>query len=165
VTVGDLQKCLRALAEAIGSARGANKDLEEAAAAMAPFAGYKVEAFARFLKLAEAKYAASGELPDGKPPPAPKAAGAKKEAGEKPSADAFAAAIQGLKTRLGRGEPLDRAAVEAEVSRFSKLTQPQVDGVMAGLGFKSKVKPKADALAAIVTHILAARTASDRAEV
>src|SRR5207249_11289893 len=49
VTVGDRQKYLRALAEAIGAAKGPAEELDAAAAALAPFAKYKMDAFAKFL--------------------------------------------------------------------------------------------------------------------
>jgi hypothetical protein len=161
--VAEFQKYLRALADAIGSAKGPAKELEEAAAALAPFADYKMEAFAKFLQLAEAKYGETGELPEGKQPKgqgrtrSPKA--------EKPTAGQFKARVDELKLSLDRGEGLSRDAVAAEVARFEPLSQKDIESVMADLGFPSRVKPKAKALDAIVTHILAARTASDRVKV
>jgi hypothetical protein len=162
--VSDFQKYLRALADAIAT-RTPSQDLTEAANALTPFAHYKMDAFAAFLKAAEAKYGESGELPDGKPPKPRKVSKPKPTKAPKPTPEAFSAVIADLKLRLERNEPLDRAAVTTEVLKFEKLTQNQIDTVMKELGFPAKVKGKPKALDAIVTHVLAARTAADRADV
>lgn len=153
MTVGDLQKYLRGLADAIAAAKNPAKELEEAASALTPFAKYKMDAFAKFLKLAEAKYGATGELPDGKPVKPPK-----------PTAEALSAAIQDFKARLGRGEDIPRSAVVAEMKKFEPLAKGSLESAVKGLGYQSKPKTKADAIELIVDNILAASTAAARAQ-
>jgi hypothetical protein len=157
VTVGDLQKYLRNLADAIGAAKGSAKELEEAAAALTPFAKYKIDAFAKFLQLAEVKYRTTGELPDGKPPKPPKP--------EKPTAAALAALIEDFKTRLGRGETIARSAVMEAVSKFEALKKTELESAVKGLGYQTKPKTKPDAINVIVDNVLAASTAAARVEV
>src|SRR5262245_50682095 len=154
VTVADLQKYLRGLADAIGAAKGPSKELEEAAAALTPFGHYKMPAFADFLKRVEAKYGETGELPDGKPAKPPKQPKPPKP--PKPTAAGLATTIKDLKDRLGRDEQLDRAGVTAEVNKFEGLKKTELENAVKGLGYQSKPKTKADALARIVEHLLAA---------
>jgi len=51
------------------------------------------------------------------------------------------------------------------VQKFAGLTLDDIHGVMRGLGFTVLAKPKAKALEAVVSHVLAARTATDHAQV
>jgi hypothetical protein len=162
VTVADLQKFLRSLAEVLTAAKGPSKEIEEAAAALSPFAGYKIADFGAFLKAVEAKYGATRELPDAKAPSTHKPK-SKEPAPPKPTPEQLTAAIHDFKNRLARHEPIDRDAIESELWKFEKLTQPQIDAVMAGLGFPKAIKPKPKAFEAIVANILAPRIAADRA--
>lgn len=162
MTVADLQKFLRSLAEVLTAAKGPSKELEEAAAALSPFAGYKIADFGAFLKAVEAKYGATRELPDAKAPSTRKST-PKAPALPRPTPEQLTAAIHDLKNRLSRGEPIDRVAIENEIRKYDKLTLPQIDGVMAGMGFPKAIKPKPKALAAIVDSILSPRIAADRA--
>lgn len=163
VTVGDFQKYLRALADAV-NAKTPAKELTDAADALAPFAGYKMEQFAKFLAAAEAKYGATGELPD--PTPKKEPTPPKQPKPPRLTASDLSAKIVDVKRRLESREPLDRAALEAELKPFEALSEKAIKDVMVGgLKFPRQVKPKPKALEAIVNHILAPHTASDRAGV
>jgi hypothetical protein len=157
VTVGDLQKYLRSLADAIGAAKGPAKELDEAVRALGPFAKYKMADFARFLAAVEDKYGQTGELPDGKPPPKPKP--------EKVTADQLALAIADIKARLARREAVDRVTVTSELAKFEALKKPELERVVKEMGYQNKPKTKPDALAAITDRLLAGATAAARADV
>src|SRR5580692_9110632 len=112
--VGDFQKCLRSLAELISTKTPA-KELTEAADALTPFAGHTMEQFATFLKLAEAKYRETGQLPDGRAMPAPKP---KKESASKaltPTVADLLSAVATLKVRLRTDQTLTKEGVAIEL--------------------------------------------------
>jgi hypothetical protein len=121
-----------------------------------------MEAFGQFLAAVEAKYGATGELPDGKPPVQPKPA---KVTVEKVTPEQLGSAIQDIKGRLARNEPVDRAAVTHELAKFEGLKAPDLERVVKDLGSKSKPKSKAAAITAIVDRLLAAPTAAARSDV
>jgi hypothetical protein len=164
------QKYLRALADAIGGDKSPAKDLSRAADALIPFADSTMDEFARFLELAAEKYKATGDLPDGgKQTTTTKAvrprAARKRKPGD-PTPAQFAARIEELKAALDRGEQFTRDQVASDLAKYKEsLTQVEIDSVISGLKFSIKYRTKGPAMEAIVTHILAARSATDRVKI
>lgn len=117
--------------------------------------------FATFLKAVEAKYGATGELPD----PTPKKQPTPRQTTLTPTAADLRAKITNLKSRLDNREALDRAALAAELKPFEKLPKPDLANVMRELNFPKEITPRDKAVAAIVEHILSPHTADARAGV
>ncbi|OWK35566.1 hypothetical protein [Fimbriiglobus ruber] len=161
--VGDFQKYLRALAEVIATKAPA-KELTDAADSLAPFAAHTMQQFATFLKLAESKYRETGQLPDGKTPPAPKP---KKELASKapaPTLGELVSTVAALKVRLKTDHSLTKEGVAAELNRFEKLSKNDLLAAVKQLGMQSTPKTKVDALAKIVNYTLAVQAGVERAD-
>lgn len=158
MTVSDLQKHFRALAEIIGAAKGAGKELSDAANALAPFGHHSVADFAKFLQLAAATYT-DGRLPT-KPAPAAKA-----PKPEKVTPEQLASAIQGIRNRLARQESLTRDGVRAELAKYESLTKPQLTKAVKELGYKSAIGSKSEAIDRIVERLTAGVIADARSQV
>jgi hypothetical protein len=167
--VGDFQKCLRALAELISTKTPA-KELVEAADALTPFADRTMEQFAVFLKLAETKYRETGQLPDGKPAPAPKppkepkARTVKVPKSPAPTTEELLAEVATLKVRLRTDQSLTKAGVEAALKHFADLKKPELDAAVKRLGMRSKPSSKGEALKMIVNHTIEAQGGIDRSD-
>jgi hypothetical protein len=149
VKVSDFQTCLRAIAGVVGTAKGENKALAEAAEALKPFANYTMADFAKFLRTVEETYRTTGKLPLVPP---------------KPTSEALNEAIQGIRVRLANSEPLTTDAVKKELARFEALAKPQLQEVVEGLGYKSKVKTKKDAINQITERLMAGTIADARSQ-
>lgn len=156
MNVSDFQKYLRSLADAIGAAKGPNKELADAASALEPFGHHSMADFAKFLKLAEETYGRDGSLPV-KTTPHPKP--------EKVAAEQLTAAMQAIRARLANGEPFTRAAVGAELAKFEGLTKPALVKVVKDLGYKETPKTKSDAIEWIANRLTAGTIAGARAGV
>lgn len=164
--VSDFQKCLRALAEVISTKTPA-KELTDAADALGPFAEYQMEKFAEFLKLAEAKYRETGELPDGKPPkpapvPKPKKEPVPKEPA--PTVEELLSTVESLKVRLRTDLTLTKEGVAVNLQRFQKLKKPELYLGVQKLGMQSKPKDKGDAFSMIVNHTISAQGGVERSD-
>jgi hypothetical protein len=162
--VSDFQKCLRALAEVI-STKGPAKELTEAADSLAPFAHYKMEAFAEFLRRVEAKYAETGELPDGKlPRPAPRPKAEPVPKAPAPTVEDLLAAVASLKVRLRTDQTLNKEGVAAELRRFEKLKQTDLFAGVKRLGMQTKPSNKSEAIAMIVNYTVAVQGGVERSD-
>jgi hypothetical protein len=167
MTVADLQKYLRGLADAIGAAtKNPAKDLLDVAERLAPFAQHEFTAFAEFLKLAE-EYRSTGKLPEpGKKPPKPRAA--KVPAPPKPPKVQPAEVVTLVATLQARAlaEPaLTREAVETEVKGFEKrLSAAQWHEVAKSLGYAQKPKNVGEAIKTAVSHVFARRAGVERSD-
>jgi hypothetical protein len=164
--VADFQKCLRSLAELISTKTPA-KELTEAADALTPFANFKMDAFAEFLRRVEAKYGETGELPDGRPPKPAPVSRPKKEPTTKapvPTVDALLSAVGSLKVRLRTDLSLSKDGVAAELSRFEKLKQAELFEAVKSLGMQAKPKSRADALSMIVNHTVSTQGGVERSD-
>ncbi|WP_439621478.1 hypothetical protein [Gemmata sp.] len=167
MTVADLQKYLRGLADVIGAAtKNPAKDLLDVAERLSPFAHHEFTAFAEFLKLAE-EYRTSGKLPEpGKKPAKPRVA--KAPAAPKPAkaqpADVVAL-VAALQTRALSEPTLTREAVEVEVKGFEKrLSAAQWHEVAKSLGYAQKPKNVGDAIKTAVGHVFARRSGLERSD-
>lgn len=147
--VSDFQTCLRAIASAVGTAKGDNKALAEAADALKPFSGYSMTDFAKFLRAVEETYRDTGELPLVKP---------------KPTLDTLNTAIQAIRVRIGNRESLTRDAVKKELERFNVLTKGDLQKALEGLGYKSKAKTKEEAIESIADRLTAGAIADARSQ-
>ena len=165
--VGDFQKCLRALAELISTETPA-KELTEAADALTPFAARTMAEFAAFLKLAEAKYRETGQLPDGKPPPTPKEPKEKKpppvSKSSAPTLEELMSAVAVLKVRLRTDRTLTKDGVAAELKRFEKLSKDDLLAAVKQFGMQAKPKTKGGALTMIVNHTVSVQAGVERAD-
>jgi hypothetical protein len=156
MTVADLQKYFRALAEVMGAGRGpAAKDLADAADRLGPFAASSVAEFAALLELAR-EYRDTGRLtPPTAPLPSPKPQ-------QKDPA--------GL-TRLVRGHyarandpSLTREQVERDINGHDKLTVAALTGVAKELGILDVPKKKPEILRALVRYVMDRKGAAVRAD-
>ena len=167
MTVADLQKYLRGLADAIGAAtKNPAKDLLDVADRLTPFAQHEFAAFAEFLKLAD-EYRTTGKLPEpGKKPAKPRAP--KQPAAPKPPkavpADVVAL-VAALQTRTLTDPTLSREVVEAEVKGYEKrLSAPQWHEVAKSLGYAQKPKNVGEAIRTAVSHVFARRAGLERSD-
>ncbi|VTT97941.1 unnamed protein product [Gemmataceae bacterium] len=167
MTVADLQKYIRGLADAIGAAtKNPAKELLDVAERLAPFAQHEFTAFAEFLKLAE-EYRSTGKLPEpGKKPTKQRAA--KAPAAPKPPkavpADVVAL-VAALQTRTLTDPALTREAVEAEVKGYEKrLSGAQWHEVTKALGYTQKPKNISEAIKTAVGHVFARRAGLERSD-
>ena len=123
-----------------------------------------MDQFATFLKLAEAKYRETGQLPDGKPTPVPKQ---KKEPVSKspaPTIDELLSAVATLKVRLRTDQTLTKEGVATELKRFDKLTKDELVAAVKQLGMEAKPKTKSEALTKIVNHTVSIQAGVERAD-
>jgi len=168
MTVGDLQKYLRGLADAIGATtKTPAKDLLDVADRLDPFANLHFASFAEFLKLAD-EYRVTGKLPEPgtksakpkavpKPPPPPKPA--KMQPAE------VVALVGTLQSRVLCEPNLTREAVEAELRGIEKrLSSPQWKEVVSQLGYKDKPKSIAESIKLVVNHAMARRAGLERSD-
>jgi len=167
MTVGDLQKYLRALADAIGAAtRSPAKDLLAVADQLGPFAQYQTAAFAEFLRLA-AEYRATGKLPEpGKAPSRPKTTKTPPAAKPTKAQPAeVAALVESLRGRALTDLGLTREAAEGELRAFEKrLTKPQWQEAARLVGFAKKPGSVKDAILTLANHVMARRGGVERAD-
>jgi ABC-type transporter Mla subunit MlaD len=161
VKVSDFQQLLRSVAAAVASAKGASKELIEAADALAPFGHHSIADFAAFLKLAETTYRETGQLPA---PAKPKAASQPKAAA-KVTADQLQATIASIRDRVANRHPLTREGVKEELAKFEALPKPALQDAVARIGYASKLKTKRDAIDLIVERLLAGTIAGARAKI
>jgi hypothetical protein len=168
MTVAGLEKYLRGLADALGSARAdaAAKDLLETADQLTPFGSLTVAEFARFLGLAwEYKTTGKVSLPE---PVAPRRGGTRGGggAGKKPATPDPATVTARVKDLHDRAiDPsVTRELVEQEIRSFGGLTKAQLDLVAAGCGFTQKFKTKDDVLRALINHVMGRKGAYERAD-
>jgi hypothetical protein len=164
--VADFQKCLRAIAELIATKSPA-KELTQAADALTPFAHYRMEAFAEFLKRVEAKYGETGELPDGKaakPAPGPKVKREPTARVPAPTVDELLSAVETLKVRLRTDHSLTKDGVAAELTRFEKLKQAELFAGVKRLGMQTKPANKGEAFTMIVNHTVSAQGGVERSD-
>lgn len=160
--VADLKNHFTALAEIISSAKGASKDLHEAAHALTPFSNYSMAQFAQFLQLAESTYRETGQLPIAAAPK-PSKPRATKAAGV--AVEELQAAIKSVRDRLERNEPLTRETVSSELAKYESLPKPALDQVVKELGYQSKPKNKKAALDLIVNRLLAVVITDNRTKI
>ena len=162
MTIADLQKYLRALAEAIGAAKGVGKELGQAADALTPFGGQTVADLAKFLKMAEEVYRETGALPvvRPKPPPPPKVAKPPKV-----TAEQLAETLRGIRRRLADNEPMTREGVKAELAKYVTLTKTALAKVVKELGYQQKAESNAEAIDWITERLTAGKIAGARAGV
>jgi hypothetical protein len=167
MTVGDLQKYLRGLADAIGAAtKSPAKDLLDVAERLAPFAQHEIAAFAAFLKLAD-EYRTTGRLPEpGKSPPKPKPA--KTLAPAKPTKaqpGEVVILVDSLRSRVIADASLTREAIDSELRAFEKrLTKTQWQEAVKLTGFAKKPATIGEALQTLVNHVMARKAGVDRAD-
>ncbi len=162
MTVGDLQKYLRSLADAIGAAtKSPAKDLLDAADRLAPFAGQEMAAFADFLRIAD-DYRTTGKLPE--PATKPKPAGpASKPA--KASPGDVVALVASLRDRILSDPALIREGVDRELRSFEKrLSKPQWIEAVKAVGFAKKPGTISEAIQTLVNHVVARKAGVDRAD-
>lgn len=157
----DFQQLLRAFSSAIASAKGAIKDLDEAADALTPFAEHSMADFAAFLRLAEKAYRETGQLPTPTPPKRAKPAPKKSSVTE----DELRTAVQSVTDRLAQRVPLTRDGVKAELAKFEKLPAPVLEKFATSLGFKNKPKNRKDAIDLIAERLLAGSIADGRSQI
>jgi hypothetical protein len=149
MTVADLQKYLRALAEAVAAGKGsAAKDLADAADRLGPFDKMTVADFAQFLGLA-LEYRTTGKvtLPTGKTP---------KTATPKPPAKGTGELLGRVRSLHDRAlDPsVTREVVEREVKAFEKLTKANLEDVARALEIKKPFKTKPDVITALVGYVM-----------
>lgn len=164
--VSDFQRCLRAIAEVISTKAPAG-ELTEAADALAPFARRSMGEFAAFLRLAEAKYGDTGELPDGRPPKSTAGTRAKKMPTTQAPAqtvESLLLAVATLKVRLRTDRTLTKEGVAAELKGFEKLKQADLLLGIQRLGMQAKPKNKGEALAMIVSHTVSVQGGVERSD-
>lgn len=154
--LADFQKYLRALADAVAASKGASKDLNEAANALSPFAHHTMAEFAEFLRLAEVTYRETGGLPIS-PVRQPKK--------EQVTAEQLNAAIRGIRERIEQREPLTRAGVAAELSKFESLPKGTLDAILQDMGYRTKAKTKKVVVELIADRLLAGSIAGARSEI
>lgn len=156
--VSDFQKYLRSLAEAIGAAKGPNKELSDAANALTPFGQHTMAEFATFLQLAEVTYR-DGKLPlkaeKVPPPPAP----------DKVTLQQLLGAMGDIRERLVLGAKPTTADLQMELGKFEVLKKGELEQVVKDLGYKTKPKTKAAAIPLIASRLLAGDIAAARTEV
>jgi hypothetical protein len=134
------------------------------------FASHTMAEFAAFLKLAEAKYRETGQLPDGKPAPAPEPAKEPKPKGEPapkapaPTLESLVSAVAALKARRRTNQTLTKDGVTAELKRFEKLSKADLFAAVKQLGMQARPKTKGDALTVIASYTVAVQSGVERAD-
>ncbi len=167
MTVGDLQKYLRGLADAIGSVTKAPaKDLLDVADRLTPFAPHQFATFADFLKLAD-EYRTTGKLPEpGTKPAKPKAV--KSPAPPKPAKaqpSDVTALVASLQSRVLAEPNLTREGVEVELRSFEKrMTATEWKEVAKAAGFAKKPSSVGEAIKTLVNHVMARRAGLERSD-
>lgn len=161
--VADLQKYLRALAEAVSAAKGLTaKDLADVANQLGPFANLSVADFAQFLQLAW-EYKTTGKIAEPQYSKGGRGGVVSKAAkGSMSPADAVGR-VKALYDRA-TDPAMTREYVECEVRTLASLTKAQLDSVAAGSGFAQKFKKKDDVLRALVGYVLGRKGAVERAD-
>lgn len=102
--------------------------------------------------MVEAKYGESRELPDGKPPPAPKVAKEKQPKKPKapaPTVDELLTTVAAIKVKIRTDQTLTKDGVAAELARFKKFSQAELFGAVQTLGIQAKQKNMTEALKTI----------------
>lgn len=167
MTVGDLQKYLCGLADAVGAVtKSPAKDLIEVADRLAPFAQHQFAAFAEFLKLAD-EYRTTGKLPEpGTKPVKPKAVKVPKPPPPaKLQPTEVVALVESLQNRVLADANLSREGVEAELRAIEKrLTAPQWKEVVGLLGYKEKPKSVDEVIKTLVNYSMARRAGLGRSD-
>jgi hypothetical protein len=171
MTVADLQKYLRGLADAIGAAtKSPAKDLLDVAERLTPFAQHQFAAFAEFLKQAD-EFRTTGKLPE--PRTKPRAVRAATPRPRTPAAPTVVkmqpaevvAIVESLRNRALAESTLTREAVDKELQAFEKrLTSPHWMDVVKALGYKKKPGNIAEAIKTAVDYVMARKVGVERAD-
>lgn len=164
MTVADLQKYLRGLADVLGSAKAdqAVKDLRDTADRLEPFEGLTVAALAEFLGLAH-EYKTTGKIST--PPPTkgrtPRTPAAKQAP---PDPAAVIARVKELHDQA-LDPTVTRETVEAEIGAYSKLSRSALDAVAQGCGFKQRFGNRDAIVKALIGYVMGRKGDVERADV
>lgn len=152
MTVGDLDRYLRNLADAIGKAKGVTDGLTATADALLPFGDMQLPAFAAFLRDAK-QYKETGILPAA-PVKGGKKAAAKPAAAPKPDPKTLLELVKDLHARALSDPTITREVVERQVNAFEKLTALALTDILKQLDYKNIPKTKPDMLKALTQHVM-----------
>jgi hypothetical protein len=135
MTVADLQKILKSVAAAVeaAGAKNAGEELIALAAALQRHAQNSLAGFAQFVSTATA-------------------------VGDSPL-------LKEMKSLYDRAtDPsLTREGIVEKVRSYSGLKKAEIDAAVAGLGIKQKFKNKAEAIEALINHVMSRRGSAARA--
>jgi hypothetical protein len=158
MTVADLQKYLRGLAEALHAGRSpAAKDLADAADRLNPFAPLTVADFAALINLAW-EYRTTGKIPA--LGPAPKGAKAKAPV---VAPSAALAAVQGLYARA-LDPAITREVVEREIGALGSLSKAELDAVAAACGYSQTFRSKSEVQKKLVGYVMTRKGSFNRSD-
>jgi hypothetical protein len=125
---------------------------------------------AEFLKAVEAKYGQTDELPDGKPPAAPKVVKEKQPKNAKapkapaPTVDELLTTVAALKVKIRADQTLTKDGVAAELARFKGLSQAELFGAVETLGIQAKQKNMSEAIKTTANHTVSAQGGVERSD-